>query len=100
MRLEMPSPPWTRSRRSGGVEAGDSTVTDVVDALAERDAGRVLVHVAEASNRGLDPRRLGQDILEYLRNGFLATRAPSLVMLTETAAKRRPPGPISSARPR
>ena len=71
----------------GGVEAGDSAVTDVVDALAEHDAGRVLVHVAEASNRGLDPRRLGQDILEYLRNGFLATRAPSLVMLTESAAK-------------
>jgi DNA polymerase III subunit gamma/tau len=71
----------------GEVEADGSAVTDVVDAIAERDAGRVLVHVAEASNRGLEPRRLGQDILEYLRNAFLATRAPSLVMLSEGAVR-------------
>jgi DNA polymerase III subunit gamma/tau len=71
----------------GEVEAESSTVADLVDAIAAQDAAGVLIQVAEASNRGVDPRRLGQDLVEYLRNGFLASRAPSLVMLTEAATK-------------
>jgi DNA polymerase-3 subunit gamma/tau len=61
-------------------------VVDLVDAIADQDAGRALVQVADASKAGVDPRRLGTDLLEYLRNGFLATRARSLVMLPDDAA--------------
>jgi DNA polymerase-3 subunit gamma/tau len=35
--------------------------------------------------QGLEPRRLGNELVEYLRNAFLATRAPSLVLLAEDA---------------
>jgi DNA polymerase-3 subunit gamma/tau len=71
---------------AGDVEEESSTVADLVGAIAERDAGEALVKVAEGSRAGLDPRRLGTELLEYLRNGFLATRAPSLVMLSEAEA--------------
>lgn len=70
---------------AGTVEDDSSLVPDLVDAVIERDAGAVLVKVAEASAAGLDPRRLGTELLEHLRNGFLATRAGSLVMLSEDA---------------
>jgi DNA polymerase III subunit gamma/tau len=71
---------------AGGAVDEVSAVVDIVDAILERDTGAVLVAVAEAAQAGIDPRRLGTELLEYLRNGFLATRAPALVMLSEAAA--------------
>jgi DNA polymerase-3 subunit gamma/tau len=68
---------------AGTAEDDSGVVSDLVDAMIERDAGAVLVKVAEAAASGLDPRRLGTEILEHLRNGFLATRARSLVLLSE-----------------
>jgi DNA polymerase-3 subunit gamma/tau len=53
--------------------------------MADRDAGRVLLEVAEAISAGRDPRRLGTDLLEQLRDGFLATQARSLVLLADDA---------------
>jgi DNA polymerase III subunit gamma/tau len=73
---------------AGGVEDEVTAVVDLVDAMADRDPARVLVQVAEAAKAGLDPRRLGTELLEYLRNGFLATRARSLVMLADDAAEQ------------
>ena len=69
-------------------EADDeaAVVADLVDAIADRESGRVLVEVAESAKAGVDPRRLGIELLEYLRNGFLATRARSLVMLSDDAS--------------
>jgi DNA polymerase-3 subunit gamma/tau len=66
---------------AGGVESGTVEVGDIVAAIAEQDPGGALVKVAEAVQSGYDARRLGSEIVEYLRNGFLATRAPSLVQL-------------------
>jgi DNA polymerase III subunit gamma/tau len=71
---------------AGGAEDEAAVVVDLVDAIADQDPGRVLVEVADASKAGTDPRRLATDLLEYLRNGFLATRARSLVMLSDDAA--------------
>ena len=66
---------------AGGIEKDSRSVGDVVAALADRDPAGVLSKVAEAAQSGLDARRLGSELLEYLRNGFLATRAPKLVQL-------------------
>ncbi len=71
---------------AGGAEDEAAVVVDLVDALADQDPARALVQVADASKAGVDPRRLGTDLLEHLRNGFLATRARSLVMLPDDAA--------------
>jgi DNA polymerase III subunit gamma/tau len=71
---------------AGGAEDEAAVVVDLVDAIADQDPGRALVQVADASKAGVDPRRLGTDLLEHLRNGFLATRARSLVMLPDDAA--------------
>src|SRR4051812_22614050 len=70
---------------SGEVVDEGSVVTEIVDALAERDSGRALVAVAEAMAAGRDPRQLASDVLEHLRNAFLATFAESLVPLPDDA---------------
>jgi DNA polymerase-3 subunit gamma/tau len=46
-------------------------VDAVVDALCERDPGRVLVAVADALASGRDPRGLGESIIVSLRDAFL-----------------------------
>ncbi|HWG74996.1 MAG TPA: DNA polymerase III subunit gamma/tau [Acidimicrobiales bacterium] len=70
---------------AGTVEDEATVVGEITDALADRDAGRVLVAVAEAMSAGHDPRRLGTDLLGHLRNGFLATQARQLVLLADDA---------------
>ncbi len=70
---------------AGTVEDDSGLMSDVVDAIIGQEAGSVLVKVAEAATSGLDPRRLGTELLEYLRNGFLATQAPELVLLSDSA---------------
>lgn len=71
---------------AGGVDDEAAVVSDLVTAIADRDPGRVLVEVAEAASAGRDPRRIATEVLEYLRNGFLATQARSLVMLPDDLA--------------
>jgi DNA polymerase-3 subunit gamma/tau len=44
----------------------------VLDALCDRDAGAVLVAVADALAAGRDPRTLGEDLIAALRDAFLA----------------------------
>jgi DNA polymerase III subunit gamma/tau len=69
----------------GGAEDQTQVVAQIVEGLAERDAGLVLTAVAEGMAAGRDPRRLAADLLEHLRNGFLATMARGLVMLPDDA---------------
>jgi DNA polymerase-3 subunit gamma/tau len=61
---------------------------DLVDAIADHDAGRALGAVAEGINLGRDPRRLAEELLAHLRNAFLAVMARSLVDLPDEAAVR------------
>jgi DNA polymerase-3 subunit gamma/tau len=70
---------------AGDVEDEAGLAGTIVDAVAGRDAGRVLTAVAEAVSSGRDPRRLAGDLLDHLRNGFLATQARSLVLLPDDA---------------
>jgi DNA polymerase-3 subunit gamma/tau len=68
---------------AGQVEDEATVVAEIVDGLADRDAGRVLVAVADAMSSGRDARRLAADLLDHLRNGFLATMARNLVLLPD-----------------
>ncbi len=72
----------------GGGDDDDSPLTDLVDALSARDVARALEAVAGAISAGREPRRLGSDLIEQLRNAFLADRAPSLVLLPGTATEK------------
>jgi DNA polymerase-3 subunit gamma/tau len=47
-------------------------VDAVLDALCDRDAGAMLVAVADALAAGRDPRTLGEDLIAALRDAFLA----------------------------
>jgi DNA polymerase-3 subunit gamma/tau len=47
-------------------------VDAVLDALCDRDAGRVLVAVADALAAGRDPRTLGEALISALRDAFLS----------------------------
>jgi DNA polymerase-3 subunit gamma/tau len=62
----------------GTVDDDTAVIEELAEALCEKDAGRALVAVADGVAAGRDPRQLGVDLLEYLRNGFLASVAPSV----------------------
>ena len=72
------------------VAASDSVDDDlpeldeVVEALAERDVGRALVAVAHLTSAGFSPQQLAGDLVDYLRQGFLALVAPELVAVSGT----------------
>ena len=65
---------------------GDDGITNValdeyVEAMIDRDAGRALTMVAHAISLGSDSRTLTEELIGYLRNGFLALMAPELVQV-------------------
>jgi DNA polymerase III subunit gamma/tau len=65
---------------------GDDGITNLaldefVEAMIERDAGRALTMVAHAISLGTDSRTLTEELIGYLRNGFLSLMAPELVQL-------------------
>ena len=72
------------------VAASDSVDDDlpeldeVVEALAERDVGRALVAVAHLASAGFSPQQLAADLVDYLRQGFLAVVAPDLMAVSGT----------------
>ena len=66
---------------AGGGEDDSSPLSELVEALSEHDIARTLQAVAGGIAAGKDARRLGNDLLEYMRNAFLAVQAPSLVLL-------------------
>jgi DNA polymerase-3 subunit gamma/tau len=54
---------------------------EFVEAMIDRDAGRALTMVAHAISLGSDSRTLTEELIGYLRNGFLSLMAPELVQL-------------------
>ena len=64
---------------AGGVDDRTESVGEIVSALIARDAGAALAAVAEASERGREARQLARDLVEQLRQIFLAVMAPRLV---------------------
>jgi DNA polymerase-3 subunit gamma/tau len=68
---------------AAGGTVGDEIVVlaEIAGALAVRDAGGVLVGVAEACDAGHDAQRLAGELADYLRQGFLAMLSPGLVSM-------------------
>jgi DNA polymerase III subunit gamma/tau len=54
---------------------------EFVEAMIDRDAGRALTVIAHAVAGGSDPRTLTEELIGFLRNGFLALMAPELVQV-------------------
>ncbi len=52
---------------------------EIVEALAERDVGQALRAVARLVSAGFSPQQLAGDLVDYLRQGFLALVASDLV---------------------
>ncbi len=57
------------------------SLDEFVDAMIDRDSGRALTVVAHAISSGMDPRTLTEELIAFLRNGFLALMAPELVQV-------------------
>jgi len=75
---------------TGLVALDDSAamIDEVVEAMCERDTGRALVALAEGTGAGREPQHVAAELLEHLRQGFLATLAPGLVALPEAGRVR------------
>ncbi|HEX5265287.1 MAG TPA: DNA polymerase III subunit gamma/tau [Acidimicrobiales bacterium] len=73
---------------AGIVEDEAETLDEVIEAMAEGDVPGLLTAVATAHAAGLDPQRLGSELLAQLRFAFLATMAPDLVPLPDHARQR------------
>ncbi|HET9059901.1 MAG TPA: DNA polymerase III subunit gamma/tau [Acidimicrobiales bacterium] len=72
----------------GGEVDESSPVAGIVEALAQRQPGKVLEAVATAVNAGREPRRLGTEVVSYLRDCFLSLQAPRLVLAPGTERQR------------
>jgi len=54
---------------------------EFVEAMIDRDSGRALTVIAHAMSSGMDARTLTEELIGFLRNGFLALMAPELVQV-------------------
>ena len=54
---------------------------EFVEAMIDRDSGRALTVVAHAISSGMDARTVTEELISFLRNGFLALMAPELVQV-------------------
>jgi DNA polymerase-3 subunit gamma/tau len=68
----------------GAVDDEFVMLAALADALAERDPGRALTCVAEASEAGHDMAQLAGALADHLRQAFLASVAPDLVAVPAT----------------
>ncbi len=55
----------------------------IVESILARDTKEVLLKLAETINQGFDPQVIATELLERMRNGFLAIFAPELVELED-----------------
>jgi DNA polymerase-3 subunit gamma/tau len=73
---------------AGGIEHEGPGADELVEALCERDVSAALVAVAERCGAGYDARQLARDLLEQLRQAFLATIDRNLVGLPDEDLER------------
>jgi DNA polymerase-3 subunit gamma/tau len=59
-------------------------LSEIAEALAERDTSRALVAVAHLTSAGWSPQQLAGDLVEHLRQAFLTMVAPELVSVGDT----------------
>ncbi len=58
---------------AGGIAHHDTSSNELLEAIAERDAGRAVAAIAEALRIGRDPRVIGEALLGALRNVLLVS---------------------------
>ncbi len=63
---------------SDAIDDDRPELDEVVEALAEHDVGRALAAVAHLTSAGFSPQQLAGDLIDELRQGFLALVAPDL----------------------
>jgi DNA polymerase-3 subunit gamma/tau len=75
---------------AGGIAHDDSTVNELLGALADHDAARAIATVAEATRIGRDPRVIGESLIDALRSVFLVAMGAGVAVaqLTETERTR------------
>ena len=89
---------------AGGVAGVDASDEELLEALAEHTPARALAAVEAATNRGLDPRRIGERLIGQLRSVFLVKMGATPTQLSEddqarakAFAERLTPGEITQA---
>ncbi|HUQ40728.1 MAG TPA: DNA polymerase III subunit gamma/tau [Acidimicrobiales bacterium] len=70
---------------AGHVEDDHADADAMVEAICDGDAARVLLAVSDACAAGRDPRVIASDVLEQLRNAFLATMGATVPGLSDDA---------------
>ncbi len=73
---------------AGGLVELDTSTETLIDALVARDVGAALAAVADALDRGRDPRTIGGDVLAGLRDAFLTAMGAPPRRLAERARRR------------
>ena len=66
---------------SGGEADHSVNLDEFIEAIIENDPARSLAAIAYAVQQGRDPRSLSEELIRYLRDGFLSQMAPELVQL-------------------
>ena len=69
---------------SDSVDDDLPALDEIVEALAEHDIGRALVSVAQLTSAGYGAPQLAGELVDHLRQGFLALVAPELVAVAGT----------------
>ena len=70
---------------AGGVPTGSNTGVDLVRAIGQSDAAATIRLIQEGLVNGLQPRIIGEQTLDVIRNTFLSVMGASLDHLSDTA---------------
>jgi len=73
---------------AGGLVELDTTTTTLLTALADHDAAAALAAVGDATGRGTDPRRIGENAIVGLRDAFLVAMGSPPPTLGGSAKER------------
>ena len=68
---------------AGGVPGGGEVAELLVRAIGERDPARAIASIQEGLELGREPRTIGEDALDLLRNAFLSTMGAPLAHLSD-----------------
>jgi DNA polymerase-3 subunit gamma/tau len=72
---------------AGVVDDDSDALSVIIGAIGERDSGSAMGALDEALHNGRDPHQVAIELVERLRNGFLAIVAPKLGDNEDVAAK-------------
>ncbi len=73
---------------AGGVADTDTSTDDLLAALVASDPGMALTAIAGATNRGIDPRTVGESLIAALREVFLVSMGTEVSQLSARQIER------------